>query len=316
MFNPSSYATPRADLGAAFHEFVPDGQRFIADQILPPRPVMKKAATLSVITRENLKRTDTKHSNGGAFNRINLVGEDMSYGCIDRGLEIPVTDDDRANYANDFDCEVESTQVLKQRMLIEREVRIKALVFNLSTWTGAPLYTDNSGSPWITSTTKVIKQVLAGKEKVRLGTGVVPNALILGEATLSQLLYNEEIIARFPNAAMITEDMLRAALSAIFGLQNLIVGSVVYDGANEGQDFSGTDVWGSTYAMVAKIQQGSTQVNPGVGRSLIWSPLDQEIDSIVEYREEQTESDIYRSREYRDEKIFDPHFGHLMKINT
>ena len=180
----AAYAVPRADLGEAFHEFVPEGQKFIADLILPPREVLKKAATLSVITRENMKRADTKHSNGGVFNRINMVTEDMTYKCIDRGLEIPVTEDDRANYASDFEVELESTQVLKQSMMMEREVRVKDLVFNTTTFTGAPLYTDNSGSPWATTTTNVIQQIVAAKEKIRLGTGVTPNALILGEAAL------------------------------------------------------------------------------------------------------------------------------------
>lgn len=313
--NYTSYAAPRADLGEAFKEFQPTGQRFIAEEILPVRDVLKKEASLSVITRENLKRTDTKHSNGGAFNRIQLVGEDLSYKCVDHGLEIPVTDQDRANYANDFDSEVEAVEVLKQRMMIEREVRTAALVFNTSTWTGSALYTNNSGTPWATNTTDVIAQVIAAKEKVRTGTGAVANALILGEAALGQLLFNTVIRARFPGATIITEDMLRAALSAIFGLQKLIVGSVVYDGAKEGQAFSGTDIWGSTYAMVARIQEGSTRVNPGLGRSIVWTPLDAGIDSIVEYREEQTASDIYRSQEFRVEKVFDPYFGHLMKIN-
>jgi hypothetical protein len=67
--------------------------------------------------------------------------------------------------------------------------------------------------------------------------------------------------------------------------------------------------------MVARIQEGSTRVNPGLGRSLLWSPIDNGIDSIVEYREEQTDSDIFRAREFRVEKVFDPYFAHLLKIN-
>jgi hypothetical protein len=312
----TSYAAPRADLGEAFHEFAPEGQRFIAEEILPVREVVKKEASLSVITRENLKRTDTKHSNGSAFNRIQLAAEDMSYKCVDNGLEIPVTDDDRENYANDFDAEIEGVQVLKQRLLMEREIRVKALVFNTTTFTGSDLYTDNSGTPWATNTTDVITQVVTAKEKVRLMTGVSPNALVLGEATMCQLLGNTVLRARFPGAVLITEDMLRSQMAAIFGLQRLIVGGAVYDGAKEGQVFSGSDIWGSTYASVAKIQEGSTKVNGGLGRSLVWSPIDRGIDSIVEYREEQTASDIYRAQEYRLEKLFDAYFAHLMKINT
>ena len=104
-------------------------------------------------------------------------------------------------------------------------------------------------------------------------------------------------------------------MAAIFGLQKLIVGGVVYDGAKEGTAFSGTDIWGSTYAMVARIQEGSTSVNGGLGRSLIWTPLDGGVDDILQYREEQSDSDIFRAREFRVEKVFDPYFAHLLKIN-
>ena len=311
----TSYAAPRADLGEVFREFSPSGQRFIAEEILPARPVAKKAGNLSVLTRENLKRNDTKHANGGAFNRIGIVAEDLSYACVDHGLEIPVTAEDRATYADDFDCDAESVEVLKQRMLIEREVRVANIVFDTGTWTGAALYTNVSSAPWATSTSDVIAHVAAAKEKVRNGTGVMPNALIIGAAALSQLLVNSKITGRFPGAALITEDMLRQQMAAIFGLEKLIVGSVVYDGAKEGAAFSGTDIWGSTYAMVARIQDGSTRVNPGLGRSLVWEPLDSGIDTIVQYREEQSDSDIFRAREFRVEKVFDPYFAHLLKIN-
>ena len=315
--NYSGYAIPRADLGEAFHEFSPDGQTFIAEQIFPVRGVIKKAAALSVITRKNLKRSDTKHANGSAYGRINLDAKDMDYKCASEGLEIPVTDEDRENFARDFDCEMESIQVLKLKMLLERECRVKDLVFDTSTWTGSDLYTDVSGSaPFGTVGSEVIPVITTAKEKVRKQTGVTPNALILGQAALNQLLGNTKIIARFPgNPGPITEDMLRNALAQIFGLQQLIVGSAVYDSAKEGQDFSSYDIWGDMYAMVAKIQSGPTSINAGLGRSIIWTPLDAGEESIVQYREEQTASDIFRSQGFRQEKVFDQAFAHLLKIN-
>ncbi len=309
----STYAAPR--LSEVFHEFMPEGQRFIAEQILPALNVSKKAGNMSVITRENLKRTDTKHSNGSAFNRIGLKAEDMSYACVDNGLEIQVTQEDREFYADDFDAEIESVQVIKTRMMMEREIRVKTLVLNTGTWTGAALTTDVSSAPWATSTSDVISHVIAAKEKVRTGTGVAANALILGEAALCQLLTNSKVTGRFPGATIITEEMLRQQMSAIFGLNRLIVGGAVYDGAKDGQAFSGTDIWGSTYAMVARIQEGPLRVNPGLGRSIIWTPLDSGLDTVVEYAEPQTASDVYRVQEYRQEKIFDTYFGHLLKIN-
>jgi len=66
--NYTSYGTPRADLGEAIREYNPALDGFIGLDVLPPRPVVKKAATISVITRESyLKRVDAKHANGAGL---------------------------------------------------------------------------------------------------------------------------------------------------------------------------------------------------------------------------------------------------------
>mgnify|MGYP003147126372 CR=1 FL=1 len=312
--NQSTYAAPRDDLAEAFREYNPDGQTFIGEEILPVRDVVNEAATLSVITRENTKVADNKHANGAAFNRVDMIAEDLSYTCVDRGLEIALTDKDRAKYVNDFDAELEAIQILKTKMMMKKEERIKDLIFNTTTFTGSTLYNDYSGTPWDTTTTDIVLQINYAKEKVRTNSTYKADTLIIGEGAMQNLLINDDIRARFPGAPIITEAMIRAQLAAIFGLTNLIVGSAVYDGAKEGQDFSGTDIWADDYAMVCKRQQGSTR-SGGLGRSINWSALSSGIDAIVEYREEQTEADIFRSREYVVEKIFDANFGHLLKID-
>ena len=313
-----TYAVPRMDLGEAFHEYDPSIDGFIATKVLPPLPVAKEAATMSVITRENLKRADAKHSNGAAFNRINLITEDKAYASEDYGLEIQLTDKDRSKYRDDYDAELESSQALAKKIFNELEIRVATAVFNTTTWTNTPLYTDNKATPWSTNTTDIIAQVTAAKEKVRANTGVRADALIIGEPAMNNLLINTVIRARFPGAAVITEEMLRANLAAIFGLTELIVGGAVYDSAKEGQTFSGSDIWNYKYAMVGKIQRGPTRVNPGIGRVMTWEELTDAADiaPVLQYREEQTASDIFRIQQYLDELIFDAYFGHLMRIET
>jgi hypothetical protein len=216
------------DLGAAFHEYSPGRMRFIADLILPVYGVAKEASTLSVIKRKNITVPETKHADGAVYNRVVLYADDMSYACVDHGLEGQLTDRQREKFRNDFDGELETVNGIKTKMMLAREKRVKELIFNTTTWTGASLYTDNSASPWDTATTDIISQINAAKEKVRLGTGVLADSLIIGEASMQNLLKNDDVIARFPGATMITEAMIRANLAAIFGLQNLHVGAEQY----------------------------------------------------------------------------------------
>ncbi len=317
MIQKATHSTPRADLREAFHEYSPTRMRFIADQILPIRGVGKKASTLSVIQRKNLTIPDTTRADGATFNRVTLYATDLSYSCVNDGLEGALPDGQRENYADDFDAEIETVNGIKTKMSIKRESRIKTLIFNTTTWSGAALYTDNSGSPWDDITTKIIAQVAAAKEKVRLNTGVTADSLIVGEAAMQNLLKNTELIGRFQNTTVITEAMLRASMGAIFGLDQLIVGTSAYNSADEGQDATMADMWGDDYAMVAALAREDMPITEAqLGRTLLWERYTGEMDELVEYREQQTKSDIYQVERCIDEKIFDKYFAHLMKIDA
>lgn len=316
MINQATRSVPREDLGVAFHEYDTSVEGFVADAALPPITVGKKAATMGVITRENNKRANADHANGAAFNRVILISEDKSYACVDHGLEGQLTDEDRATYETDYDAEYETVQSTTRKMYIEREIRVAAAMFNTTTWPSgtAALYTDNSGSPWDNIATTIIAQVIAAKTLVRLNCGVMPDTMLIGQTSLENLLLNTQIRAQFPGANLITLAMIQQALGAIFGLQNLIVGKVGYDSADEGLDFSASEIWSDDYALIYKRHTGG-RATPGLGRNVEWTGVDGGLGQVKEYREEQTESDIYRVRDFSFEWIFDPYFAHLMKID-
>jgi hypothetical protein len=305
------------DLGVAFQEYQPERFKFIADRVLPKYGVAKESATLSVLQRENTNIPETKHANGAGYNRVDLYLEDMAYTCVDHGLEAQLTDRDREKFRDDFDAEVEKIKSIKVKMTLAREKRVKDLIFNTTTWTGAALYTDNSAAPWDAAASAVIAQIAAAKEKVRLGSGVIADSLICGEAAFQNLLSNTGIIARFPGAPLITQAMIEANMSAIFGLDQLIVGGSVYNSADEGQTYSGTDMWGDDYAMVAALgREGMPITEPQLGRTILWERYTPDLIYADEYREEQTKSDVYRVEESIDEKVIDAVFAHLMKIDA
>ena len=142
----STYAVPRADLGAAFWEYDERETQFIANRVLPTLEVSQKAATLSVITRESmLKMENADRGPGGTYNRIDTYAEDKAYACEEYGLEGPLGDDKRALFKNDFDAEEATTRQVWLKLQLQREQRAYTLVFNTGTWTGAALYSP----PWM-----------------------------------------------------------------------------------------------------------------------------------------------------------------------
>lgn len=312
-----TYAVPRGDLREAIREYDIKAQQFIGIQALPIVPVQKKAATVSVHTRESiLKRASAKRAKGSAANRIGVDLEDLAYACEERRLEAPLPDEDRSNYASDFDAELETTDIVLHKLLMEQEIDIATLVFNTTTWTGAALYTDNKAAPWSTAASDAIGQIMAAKAKVRDMTGAEPDTLIIGAAAMDNLLKNTAILGRFPGVLVITEAMIRANLAAICGLQKLLVGKKVYDSATEGQATVIAQVWDYKYAMVAVTSEGAIGANPSVGRTMLWVAESPQNEMVDQYREEQTSSDVFRVKQYTNEKIIDKYFAHLMRIET
>lgn len=311
----STYATPRLDLGEAFLEYNPDEMMFVSTQVLPTFGVAKKAGTLSVVTRENMKSDNVAHSNGSAYNRVNLKTEDMAYACLDYGLEEVLTDEDRSNYASDFDAEVETVRNIRRKILTAQEIRAAALLFNTTTWTGSALYTDNSSNPWDTITTDIIGQIQDAKNKVRQNTGYMADSMLIGAVTLTNILKNTAIIARTASNAANTLQVILQNLAAVFGLQNIYVGNGVYDSAKDGQSFTAADIWADDYALIFK-RTGPGLKDAGLGKTLIWTPIAEDNAVVEQYREEQVKGDVFRCIQYSQEKVFDPYFAHLLKVDA
>jgi hypothetical protein len=281
--------------------------------------VAKEAATIGVIQRENAMTVENRHANGGGFGRVTLGSEDKSYSCDDYGLEGQLTDKDRERFATDYDAETEIVQVVKTQMLIAKEIRAAAALFNTSTWTGSDLTTDVSGD-WDAAASDVIGHVAAAVEKIRQNTGVVADSLLIGPVTYKSLKANTAILAKFAsNPSVLTPAIWRQYLAEILDLQNIFVASGVYNSAKEGQSWSAADIWSDDYALVFKRHTGSL-ASPGMGRTLRWTGTEgvlvNGLETVVQYREEQTESDIFRVQEYTDEFILDAYFGHLLQIDT
>jgi hypothetical protein len=313
-----TYAKPRVDLGVAFMEYMAEDNEFIGLQVLGKFSSPVRAANFPKVTRKALlQNPDVKREMRANYQRIETESTDDDFSCKEYGAEIPIDDGERALYSSDFDSDMVGTKAASRSVLLAHEKRVAAAVFNTTLWTGSALQTDVAVD-WDTPASAVpITNVVAAKEKVRAGTGMKANALILAQSQFENLLINAQILARFPGAALITEEMIRANMASIFGLKYLLIGGAVYDSASQGSAFSGTDVWTDDYAMVARVALADAPLSePCIGRSVIWTPDAPEEIVIEQYREEQKKSDIIRARNHMNEFIIDPAFGHLMIIDT
>lgn len=309
-----SYTTPRLDLGQALAEFDYLGQGFIGRQVLPVTPVAKKDGVFTALTRESITRPrNVKRAAKGAYNRDDHEITEISYSCVEYGHEQPVDDVERATYATDYDADLTAAQLAKYILMCEEEKRIRDALWNTTTFTGAALYTDVSSAPWDNAASDVIGHVEAAKQAVLKNCGMMPDTMVLGYQQLCNLKVNTAIKDNIKYTNTILNNTVEDLLAQMFGIQRVLVGRAVAGTHNEGGTFSSGFIWGDDYCWIG-VTGGGNLALPSCGRLIAWSGDGGEM-TVEQYREEQTRSDIFRVRQFVQEKIIDPYFGHLLKID-
>lgn len=320
MANPNwigGRAVSRMGGGVAFEEHMGQQSSFIARQILPPVTSAIQGGKFPKIKRSSILRPGVvKRASGAGYARFNVDSTDDSFLCQERGAESLIDDSMRAIISNDFDLMSRATLECVEKVLLDLEIDVAAAIMDpVTNWPSgdSTLYTD--GGVWATASTDVIGDVQAAKEKVRRLTGISPNTLILSELQFQNLLKNDDIILRFPGAAIVTEQMIMSSLGAIFGLEQVLRGKGVKNTASEGETAVIDDIWDDSYALVAVIPPAGSIVSPGIGHSIDFAPDGGGTVTVETYRDDSRRSDVVRARIHTDEKLVDTSYGHLIKID-
>jgi hypothetical protein len=311
-------ANPRLDLGVALMEFIDTQDSFIGTKVCPVFKTQVKEGTYSAITRETLVQTGTtRRSTKGNYNRGTFGTKDKTFACKENGWEQPLGDDERNLYASDFDAEFSATKVAEGVVLRGQEARVADLIFNTTTFTGASLYTDNSGTPWTTAATDARAQIVAARGKVRANCGMLPNALIMNYTNFERLKSNTGIIAAIQYTSRAVDAEIGNAIADYFGVKYLFVAKAIKNSAKEGQAFAGADIWSNLYAMLAVVAENPNDLSqPAIGRTFLWAKDCPENVYVESYRDESVRGDVFRVRQHTDEELIDANFGHLMKVAT
>jgi hypothetical protein len=306
----------RRDLNTALMDFNIDENLFIADKVMPVVDKNLIAGYYTVISAENNRTASNKASNGSVLNQITTSAEDAYYACQRYGLGNPVTKQDMGNYKDMFDAEEVAAQIVRTQMLNAKEIRVATEVFNTTTFAvGTGNFIDNKAAPWSTVGTDIISQVGAAVVALRTKCGFIPDSMVIGYGTMRNMLKNTGIINRFPGAPVITMQMIQNELASLLGLRNLYVGSAAYNSANEGQAYSGSDVWSNKYALV--YRESTTQMQPGLGWQFNWTGNGEVAMGFSSYPDPTRQAVIIEEQEYRDEVIYDTgRYGYLMQIET
>lgn len=285
---------------------------FIADRVMPRVPVEKQSDKYFVWGREAFE-AETLVGNtvesllrepGTEYKRIEMTPATDSYNAYQYGAEMALDDIERANADAGADVMVAYTGNLTQRMMLEREARVAAIMGSSTYLTNYTTVTTTSQWSDVTSgVSDPIANVDTWKENVRLACGRNPNQMVMGAQVWSNLRRHSTMVERFKYTRGGVITLAQAA--EIFEIPTILVGNAHYNTYEKGLTYTPGYVWGKK-VVVQYVPPAPSRYTPATAYQFVFQ--DQRVST---RRDDGIDSDIYRVSEVVAEKLVSAYCAYL-----
>lgn len=277
---------------------------FIADQIAPAIDVMESSGQFAEVDGANvLQSVDTVRGKDGRYNQVTWQWSKKGFATLEYGLEERVDRRDAKRYGTWFDAEVAAMRRVRRLLMLSREIRIAAMVFDSATFTPtSPTHEwdDPANADPITD--------VHGAKKRMWATGLEANALIINKQVYDNLRVctsvKDAISSSGAGDPSVKSRIGIEQLKAVFDLEHIIVAGALKNTANEGLTASLSPVWSGEYAAICRIAPSNDIEEPCALRTFHYTPDGSQIGGVMEtYYDEPRRADIARVRMDVDEVI-------------
>lgn len=217
---------------------------FIADRMFPLVQVQIQAGIiwewdLAYILKNGMAPRGEGTESMGIGSKLNQ----KTYFCPVTALHKDISDQRRANETMPINADRNATNQLTGQATQYREITLKAAAFKTSLWTGMTDQAGVSGAPganqfkqWDQAASDPVQDVTTWKQNMLLATGVEAKRMSMGRQVWDKLKTNQSIIDRlkyFGVPGQPTQVTLNG-VAALFGVEDILVSSVVQATSNEG----------------------------------------------------------------------------------
>lgn len=282
---------------------------YISELILPVMKVKEKTGNYATYGTENL-RTYTDQiwrAPGTRAKQIDYTVSQGEYSCREVSVEKRVPDEYLNNTDDPYDPKRDAIATCMDVIWANQERALASYLTdtgnltNNTTLSGTSQWSDyNNSTP--------IADIETGINTIRAATGKRPNTLVMSHAVYTKLKYHPEFLEqiKYTNGVFSDAD-LGAFLKGFFNLENIYIGSAVYNSTDEGQTASITDIWNKDAYLIHKTAR-PTLMGATFGYTFMDVPRKVDI-----YREEQYISDVVRCRYSYDQNVMDVNLAYLIK---
>lgn len=295
----------------------------ITPMILTPTLAPEVEGVLRTIHRSQFNaRADVKHTDDGKFNRIKMRIGQTSYNCEEQGLEAAVARRLRRQYLSEIDFQAAQAFQVARTVQLEREVRLKALIHNTTTFPLSGSTGIDVSTAWSSISADIIGDIKSMKN-LRAAQGIKLDSMQVSLPTWNNMWANTGIRSSFINTTPATAPgpdnaAAKAMLAATLGLNQIVVGDAVYSGDHDESSPAMTPLWGEVYAFMFEAAPANDPSGPGLGRLMYWQTENGDgagLGISEYYSENQSRGEVVRFVENVDEVIISSDYGGLLKID-
>ncbi len=286
-------------------QFQPTQGGYQADMVAPPVPVSQETATYWVYDKSRFDVPDSKREPRSSYNRIDWSTTQDTYTAEEYGLEGEIDDRERRNAAAPLDLDVDTTEIVTDMVLNNREKRVvdicmsTAVVTQNETLAGTSQWSDTTGVSDPISVGKTARETIFDS------TGYRPNKAVIGYKVWEALKLHPSILERI---VMSERGIVTLALLAeLWEVNEILVGGVLRRTSQEGATEVIADVWGNDALFFY------SEARPSLKRaSFMYQMRAQELRAF-RYREDHKTTDVIRVNEVADEKVVSAELAYLVK---
>lgn len=299
----------RPALGALAYEYFTQSEAagFIGSLVMPVFPTALKSADYPIIPTETLLKTPVvERAARGTYARDDWQYATGTYSCVEYGFEDVLDESERAltSSLGFFDAEIVGTERAVGVLLRSQEARVAGKLFSTSNACGNAAVSIE-WSTFATCTPKA--DVAAGISAMRASGGLLPNALVMSYTVFNNLLRCTELktYLQYTTPHLLTGvEAQKATLAAYFGVDKVLVGNGVKDGAKKGQATTIVDLWDDEYVALCRLSDGGADLKePAFGRTFLWTSDTPQAIVVESYQEPSRRATIIRVRQHVAEAV-------------
>jgi hypothetical protein len=241
--------------------------RLIADDVLPRTPVnlqefkYRKYALGDKFTIPNTLVGRTSQPNQVEFGFTEVTDSTRNY-----ALDDPIPQDDINNAPEGYDPISHAVEGITDLILLDREVRTAALVFNADSYASANKTQLSGDEQWDSEDSDPIDDIVTALDNMIMR----PNIMVLGNGVATALRRHPKIVKAYHGTLGDSGIVPMEFVRNLFELEQILVGPGWVNNARKGQAPSVSRVWGKHCSLIYRDVLAGPQARVTFGFTAQW----------------------------------------------